>query len=408
MNENSLRYEGWRVALAGGLGVFLASLFVYTFGIFLKPWSEEFAWSREDVSSAYGVAAIMSALASTLLGFLFDRFRPTLVVLPCLTLVGCALASLSLLTPHLWHLYAIFAVLGVAGAGGSALAYSRAVSSWFDERRGMALSTVVVGGAVGALVHPPLAEAATRLLGWRGASLAFGLLVLAVGLPVVGRLVRERPAAGHAALADAPRMTIADGLTCAVFWIQMTVLFVSAIAQNAAIVHLAPLLTDRGLSADRAAIAMSAMGAGSLAGRLMTGWLLDRFFAPYVSFALLATAAFGMFLLSGAQSFAIGALAAACIGFGMGGESDVTPYLFSRYFGLRSFSTLYGFTWTSTGIAAAIGPILMGRAFDATGSYGSLLSAMALTTSLSACLLFAMPAYDSLRLRREPARARVN
>jgi hypothetical protein len=50
MNENSLRFEGWRVALAGGVGVFLASLFVYTFGIFLKPLSEEFAWSREDVS----------------------------------------------------------------------------------------------------------------------------------------------------------------------------------------------------------------------------------------------------------------------------------------------------------------------------------------------------------------------
>jgi predicted MFS family arabinose efflux permease len=403
MDEKSLRYEGWRVALAGGVGVFLASLFVYTFGIFLKALSEEFAWSREDVSSAYGAAAIMSASAAILLGYLLDRFRPTLVVVPCLTVVACALAALSRLTPNLWHLYVVFAVLGVAGTGSSAMAYSRAVSSWFDERRGTALSLVVVGGALGAVVHPPLAEAAARWLGWRGASFAFGLLVLAVGVPVVGRFVRERTEASHAAVFQDSGVTTVDGLTCTVFWIQMTVLFVSAIAQNAAIVHLAPLLSDRGVSADRAAMAMSAMGAGSLAGRLITGWLLDRYFGPYVSVALLVTSALGTFLLSDAQSFAIGATAAACIGFGMGGESDVTPYLFSRYFGLRAFSTLYGFTWTATGIAAAIGPILMGRAFDATGSYQSLLPALALATIAAACLLFAMPAYDAVRLRREPA-----
>ena len=56
----------------------------------------------------------------------------------------------------------------------------------------------------------------------------------------------------------------------------------------------------------------------------------------------------------------------------MGGESDVTPYLFSRYFGLRSLSALYGFTWRSTGLAGAIEPVLMGRAYDATGSYETL------------------------------------
>ena len=69
------------------------------------------------------------------------------------------------------------------------------------------------------------------------------------------------------------------------------------------------------------------MGGASLAGRLVTGWLLDRFFAARVSFALLAVAALGTFLLSGAESLAMGVLAAALIGFGMGGEADVTPYV---------------------------------------------------------------------------------
>jgi hypothetical protein len=57
----------------------------------------------------------------------------------------------------------------------------------------------------------------------------------------------------------------------------------------------------------------------------------------------------------------------------MGGEADVTPYILSRYFGLRSFAMLYGFTWTAYAVAGAIGPVLMGSVFDATASYQTLL-----------------------------------
>jgi MFS family permease len=135
------------------------------------------------------------------------------------------------------------------------------------------------------------------------------------------------------------------------------------------------------------------MGAASLAGRVVTGWLLDRFFAPRVAFCLLSVAALGTLLLSGAQSLTIGTTAAVLIGFGMGAEADVTPYMLTRYFGLRSFATLYGFTWTAYAIAGAIGPVLMGRAFDATGSYEALLVQLAIGTFLIAALMLLMPAY---------------
>jgi MFS family permease len=135
------------------------------------------------------------------------------------------------------------------------------------------------------------------------------------------------------------------------------------------------------------------MGAASLVGRLVTGWLLDRFFAPRVAFCLLTVASIGTFLLGGANSLAVGVLAAALIGAGMGGEADVTPYILSRYFGLRSFARLYGFTWTAYAIAGAIGPIAAGRVFDLTGSYEALFSQMAIGTFLVAALMWTMPAY---------------
>lgn len=80
------------------------------------------------------------------------------------------------------------------------------------------------------------------------------------------------------------------------------------------------------------------------------------------------------------------------IGVGPGGEADITPHLLTRYFGLRSFSTLYGFTWTAYVIAGVRGPLAMGMAFDATDSYVRLLL-LALVTVVAATLLLALPRY---------------
>jgi predicted MFS family arabinose efflux permease len=393
--EESLPYEGWRVAGASAVGVFVsfASLLVYTFGVLLKPLAEEFGWSREAVSAAFGIAALTVAVCSPPLGYLLDRYSPRRIIVPCLIVFGCAFASLSLLTPHIWHLYAVFFVLGVVGNGTAQMAYSRAVSSWFARRRGMALAIVMSGGAVGAMVLPPLAEALISRYGWRRTCAILGAMVLVLGVPIAARFVRERPSDTPGARAHTEGATLAEGLRSRMFWIIVIVLFGSSIAQNGAIAHIAALLTDRGVSAQGGALALSAMGAASLAGRFATGWLLDRFFAARVSFGLLALAALGTFLLAGANSLGMGLAAAALIGFGMGGEADVTPYLLSRYFGLRAFSMLYGFTWTAYAVAGAIGPILMGRAFDATGSYQTLLVTLAAATLAVAALMLLLPRY---------------
>ena len=396
MDENSRRYEGWRVAVASGVGVFVsfASLAVYTFGIFLKPLAEEFSWSREAVSAAFGIAAMMAAICSPLLGYLFDRFPPRRIIVPSLIVFGGAFASLSLLTPHLWHLYVVFGVLGIVANGTAQMAYSRAITSWFDRRRGAALAVMMSGGAIGALALPPAAEALVRRFGWRSACAILGGSVLAIGLPIVVRFIRNRPAAGVAATERAAGISVRNALRSHVFWILVAVLFCSSIAQNGAITHMSALLTDRGVPASGGALALSAMGGASLAGRLLAGWLLDRFFAGRVSFVLLALSALGTFLLSSAHSLTAGVVAAVLIGFGMGGEGDVTPYLLSRYFGLRSFVTLYGLTWTAYAFAGALGPILMGKAFDATGSYEALLVRLAVATLGVAALMLFLPRYS--------------
>jgi MFS family permease len=113
-DETSFAYAGWRVVLASAGGVFFSfgSLLVYTFGVFLKPIAEEFHWTRQSVSLAFGLAAICLAIFSPLIGTLLDRVSPRRILLPCFAIFGSTFASLALLTSHLFHLYVAFVVLG--------------------------------------------------------------------------------------------------------------------------------------------------------------------------------------------------------------------------------------------------------------------------------------------------------
>lgn len=395
VNENSWRYPGWRVSIASSACVFVgfASLLIYTFSIFLKPIATEFGWSREAVSAAFGFGALSVAACSPPLGALLDRYPARRIIIPCVAVFGCAFGSLCLLTAHLWHLYAVFIVMGIVGNGTAHLAYTRVLSTWFEQRRGLAFSVLLTGGAFGAMVLPMIAESLIQAIGWRHTFAVMGAIVLIVGLPLT-TLVRERSVLSRKVERVESGASAMEGMRSGIFWIIVSVLFIVSISQNGAIAHLSPLLTDRGVSPRNAALAASAMGGAVLLGRLITGVLLDRFFAPRVSFILLLFAALGTFLLSGAKSMSAGVIGAGLIGLGMGGEADVTPYLLSRYFGLRSFSTLYGLTWTAYAIAGAIGPVIMGKVFDATGSYAILLSWLAVSTVIAASLMLLLPRYE--------------
>jgi predicted MFS family arabinose efflux permease len=391
-DETNLGYEGWRVAAAAGTGVFFASLVFFSFSVLLKPIVAEFGWSRAAVSSAYGTLTLSAAVSAPFIGALIDRFRAKWICGPALALLGCAFGSLALLTPRLWHLQAVFAIAGGAATGTSAVAYARVISSWFDRHRGRALALVMASSPLGALVFPPATAALIGAVGWRKACLVLGAVVVAAGVPVVLSLVREHVDARSPATALTLGSTIGEASYSRVFFILVAVVFASTLAVNSVIVHLSALLTDRGVSAAGAALILSAMGAASVCGRLLTGWLLDRFAAPPISVALLAVAALGTFLLAGAQSASAGLVAASLIGFGSGGEADVVPYLLARHFGLRSLSTLYGVNWMAFGIAGAIGPLLMGLAYDATGSYERVLLGFAGVTFAAALLMLAVPA----------------
>ncbi len=215
LSEFDLKYYGWRVVLAACLGVMagFGSLFVYTFTVFVKPLGAEFGWSREAVSSGFAIGAVTVGLCSPLLGRWIDRYGPRRIILPCMTVFGCGIASLSLLRSGIWQFYVTCFVLGVVGNGAAHLAYSRSISTWFQKRLGMALAFVMVGSGLGAMILPVVAQSIISRSGWRAAYAALGWHRVAarpsaqLALYPRTRLAKGRVRSSHAFWNDASART---------------------------------------------------------------------------------------------------------------------------------------------------------------------------------------------------------
>jgi MFS family permease len=405
-SESHLSYHGWKVALAGFFGVMVSfsAIVPYTFSLFLKPLSLSFGWHREAISAGFSIAGLTVAGAAPVLGFLLDRFGPRRIILPCILVFSATYASMALLTPHLIRFYLSFFVIGLVGAGTSFLGYSRAISTWFERRRGVALSIMLAGSGLGAMILPIIAQAAITRYGWRTAFVVLGLLALALGFPLTAWLVRERPVARqNVHISVDVGESVGKALTGRIFWIIALTVCLPSISANGAVTHLSALLTDRGVSTQGAAYAIATIGATALIGRLLTGMFVDRFFGPRVYQTMLLMSGAGIILLSVAHTLTAAMIAASLIGFSTGGEADITPYLIGRYFGLRRLSTLYAFTWTAYSVGSAIGPLIVGRLFDSLGSYRpATIQLLSLPTFVPCVLMFLLPRYADRVVSRKP------
>lgn len=378
-----------------GVFVSFASVVIYTFGIFLKPVGATFHWSRTQMSLAFTLAALTVAVCSPFLGHLLDRFPARRVVLPCTIVYAIAFASLALLTSRLWHLYAVFVVLGIVGNGTTQLAYARVVSAWFDKHRGQALAAVMAGSGLGSMVFPPIAQALISACGWRVAYGVLGAVILLIAVPLASVYLYQPEGTAPADDLSVTREKAAGSVRSLPFLGIAAALLFFSFATNGLNTHWAALLTDRGASAKQAALVLSVAGLAALSGKLGTGFLLDRFRGGRVAALLLAMCSVGFVLLLRPYSLLVAFVSAIFVGVGMGAESDVVPYLLTRYFGLQHFGVLYGYTWLVYAVAGATGPLVMGAVFDHTGSYRAVLF-VSLGLVLAASFIFAaLPSYRS-------------
>ena len=370
--ESSIRYPGWGVLAAAFTGVMVsfAPIVPYTFSLFLDPLHAAFGWKREAMGGAFALAAITVALVSPLIGLLLDRFPPRRIILPGIVVFAITLAALSRLTPHIVQFYLTFFVMGLVANATAQFAYTRTVLTWFTSHRGFALALLLTGSGVGSVLIPPFTEWMILHHGWRSAFLLLGGIAI-LGFPLTAVLVRNRPEAEIVRTgrrADTG-VTVASALRTTAFWILAFITILSAFSENGLVTNLASILTQHGVVAASAALALSVRGGAGIIGRLGVGFAIDRVSPERIQSLVLALAAAGIFILAFAGSTWAALLGAAVLGVGLGSEADVGPYLLARYFGRRHFSVLYGLTWTAYAIGGATGPLWVGHLYDRAGAY---------------------------------------
>lgn len=383
-NAQPKLFYGWWVALTAALGLFLntATIIVFSFGFFAKAIGQEFHAGRAKISLAFTIHNLTAALFIPLAGRLVDRYGPRKVLLPFTAAFGLILISSRFLSEAIWQLYAFYFALGVVSGGAGAMPYTNVVSHWFDRHRGLAISVMMLGMGVGAIVIPSVSQRLVATLGWRLAYTVFGFLVLLIPLPVVAAFLKERPelmgllSDGDGGtqittpvVANDLGLTVHRAVRTSEFWTMVCGLFLVTASVHACFIHLPAILTDRGSSASLAAFASSLFGVGLFLGRVGCGYLLDQFFAPRVAALVFSAVAIGIAFLGLGHSIWSACIAAVLVGLGIGSEVDIIAYLTSRYFGLRSYGAIFGWIWAVFGVSGGVGAYLMGFGFDKTGSY---------------------------------------
>ncbi len=406
-------FYGWLITATAGAGLCFgyAGSMVYGFSSFVLPLSDEFGWSRRDIGLAFSFMSAAIIIMSPLMGVLLDRHgaRRTLVLG---TLVfGLFLASMCLLSADIRHYYAMFVLLGLSGTATTAICYSRLLVSWFEKRKGWALGLALTGTGIGAMIIPPLVQALIQSAGWRSAYLALGLINLVIVLPVLAKFVFNTPADKNtwidglpptAGAHEKPQLHMRTGFTFAqclrqgVFWKIVVGIFFISFAQAGPFLQLVPILRDVGLEQLAAAGTASLLGVALIGSRLLCGYLMDRFFAPFVAGAFLVSPVFGFVAFALDPSIWTGVLVTVTLGLAYGAEFDIMGFFCSQYFGRPSFGKTYGIVYAMYALAAGIAAPIAGWSYDHYGSYVVMFVVGALVNLLAVLLIVTLGRYPEL------------
>jgi len=365
----------------------------------MGPISSEFGWDFAAVSAGVTVFGIIAALMAPVFGGLSDRYGVRPVVLWSLLLFGIVFGAFYFLPASETGYLLFWAVLGAIGIGSTPVTWSRAISLWFSRHRGLALGIMLLGTSLAAMVVPQIAQKAISLGGWRVAFPVVALLPLLVAIPIAYVWFREpRPDERPAGVADASGaifgLTLKEAVRGFRFWVLLASILLTAIAYGGAHIHIAQIVGFHGFSAEVAASVLGVVAIGILVGRLLVGFLFDRFWAPGVAFPALLLPAIACWLLMGTDAALSHVIVGGfLLGFAAGTESDVIAYLAARYFGMAHYGRIYGVLYMPFAIGSAISPILYGLVRDRTGSYDPILMAAMGMFAVGGALLLALGRY---------------
>ena len=373
----SLRDVERRNQVLAVVTAFLALFAIVGFALYGLPrfypfYVQELGWTRQQVTSGNAYSKIAVAIAfGFIAGRLVDRFGPRRLMLVGIVMAGGALIGLaSVMTMATFYLFYCFNALGYVFGG--PLPNQVLLSRWFDRARGRAMGIAYLGIGLGGAIVPLLAYTLTQAYGWRAALQILGALMILVALPVA-YFVKEPPPPSRASdtparygetsplksiMSQAPFYFLAIGSMASIGAVGGTV-------QNLALY----LRLDRELPQVEVDGLLSLVLIGSLIGRLMMGWLADRWPKKWVMLLVYFIVAISIPPLYYAPTAATLSLAALAFGIGLGGDYMIIPLMAAEMYGVAVMGRVMGVVLTADSVAEALVPMLVASLRDRMGTY---------------------------------------
>lgn len=400
--------SGWKLVLACFVGFSFFSVIAASLSIFIEPLVREFGWSRTLVSSGLLICTLVIALLSPFVGMLIDRFGTRRVAIPGILATALVLASFSLLNGSetqwlaFWGIYAAIAVLI------KTTVWTTAVAGVFTNARGLALGVVLAGTAAAQAIVPPLANLLIEQFGWRSTyvilSVGWGSLTLFLCYRFLfdahdrhtpppdqtrkpGKIINQPEFSG---------LSIKQACRDQALWIILASTAVMMLLSVGLMVHQIPILTAAGVSRTTAAWLASMAGVAAVAGKLITGTLLDHYRPNWVGGLTLAVTCLAFALLiDGIRSPAFIVFAMLVNGYTSGTQLQISGYLTVRYAGMKNFGMVFGTITGVSALASGLGPVVAGLIFDLSGGYSLFLIIGAAGSLVSGLFLIALPSYPT-------------
>lgn len=385
-NSNEFR-TGWGVVLAAtiGIGTSLTTVASYSAGVFMPSLTRSFGWSDSQVMLTFMILFFGSSVLGPCIGMIADKIGPRRIVLGSVFGLGIGWMLLALSDGSITHYYLTYAVVTVLGAGTLPVTWTKSIVVHFKKHRGIALGICLVGtGIFGALIKL-YAFHFLSLLGWRMAYVSLGAFLLVVTFPVAFIFFREPEIDQDGPLSSTATpqtgakhnlegMTLRRALKTPAFWLLTASFFLLSLALAGIAPNLERYWTHAGFSMPQAVQIASWYGVGIVVGRILTGWLLDRLWAPLVIFGMLLPCSIAFVALGhGVSSFWLASLLVLIIGASSGVEYDALAYLVSRYFGMLAYSAIYGCVFIGFAIGAGLGPFSFSKLLTVLGGYNAVL-----------------------------------
>jgi len=349
----------------------------------------EFGWTRAQVTSGNALSKlIVGPVFGFLAGWLVDRFGPRSLLIAGTLMAGLALIGLGSIATLPWFYF--FYLLNALGyVCGGPLPCQVLVSRWFVRARGKAMGFAYLGIGVGGACVPWVSRFLVERFGWHRALQALGLLIIVIAVPLALFVKDAAPLAkaqSRVTSADVKRAFKTFSFALLIVGSMCSIAAVSGTQQSLKLF----LSLDQHYTQSQAAQVLSLVLGFSIIGRLVMGWLADRFDKKYVMLLIYLLVASAIPLIFLARHPLTTSIAAAIFGIGLGGDYMIIPLMAAEIFGVQILGRLMGVLLGAGGIAEALAPWWIGRIRDSTGSYNYgcvVLVGMALLGASAVCLL---------------------